>query len=205
MDKGKYIAKTKEEWHQNIIKQMLPDGDWCRSAFIPGAVHYKIYEAISIIFSQLDKQIEKTINGFKLDNNCLYLDEWYDNLRLNRFIDRLDNKEIMASLAKFFLRAKRGVFTDKDIEELIKNIFNIDIKVKIYSRVEFQGNVLATTLSFVLFSDNNDEINDYSVIIAISDSSLNPYDRNDFIKAVKGLLEYIIPINYSFYFTNDFA
>lgn len=189
-----YANKTPEIWTK-ILLSLLPKGEAWKGAMIDNSVHNMLYKSAGTIAAKLDTIIANKVNKFVITEDNDYLDTWWDNLNLQRFIVK-PSRDVMAKLITFFLRARLGVFTEKQIEDLVQEIFGIEIDIKVSTKDDFNSNVFPLVFPFVFFKSNTTNDSLYTVII----SSPETEGREDYKTAIKAIIDYLININYMIYY-----
>lgn len=191
-----YKNKTSEEWRKLLIKN-LPIGDAYKAANIKDKNLYILYKAFGKIFAKFDEVIAKQFNSFKISPECPYLDNYFDNLNLKRFITKPKNKETLAKIITLFLKAKQGAITSKQMEDLIKEVFFIDVNINILNLDESHPNIFPLIFPINFVGSLKQKDYRYTIVIQFPKTNETSYfDKEDPVTAIKELLKYFINVNY---------
>ena len=195
-----YKAKTIEQ-HQQILINCLPKGDM----YLAGGIENKIMNIYLLILAKIYTRFDAIRARMFNDLNniyaeCIYLDRYWEELDIGRFIDKPLDKQMQANIIKFYMKARTGVFTATQMENLINESFGISISITILNFDEANINTFDMVFDF-MFVDNNPGVggDKYTVLIKFPKTSEDPsnyYNREDPYTSVKELLKYLININY---------
>jgi len=197
----KYSAKNSATWKKLLINN-LPKGDITNSALVEGKIPEILMEAYGICFARFDQYLDETMNGLLgvVTKDSILLDNWWKELKLGDTITKPSDPAITAGLIKLFLRAKVGLFTYEQIENLINEIFGIYIKIRLISRNEANSNIYNMTYDYAFLEDIDEQDALYTVIIEFPATT----GREDYKTIIKQVLRKIININYKvIYMDND--
>lgn len=199
MSQEYFTAKSIEQWRK-VNVSLLPKGESWEGANVQGKNHYAVYKALATIWNRFDQYIEKKLNRFYLDENCEFLDQWWDNLELSRFITKPTDKTLLVNLIKFMMQARGGIFTATDLENLVTDIFGLDITITVLDANEVNLNVFPLTFPFVFTASSELTNKNYKVIIKFPATT----GMEDYKTAIKEILKYLINVNYTIsYMDND--
>jgi len=195
-----YKAKSIQQWEQILIN-CLPKGDVYTAAGVENKVmniYFKILAKIYNRFDQIRDRMFNDLNNIYAD--CIYLDNYWEDLNISRFIDKPTDKQMQANIINFYMRARTGVFTATQIETLINESFGISIKITILNINEASLNNFDMIFDFLFIDDNPGPGGDkYTVLIkfpSTPESESNYFNREDPYTSIKQLLKYLININY---------
>lgn len=194
-----YEAKSAEEWRQILVKN-LPKGRAWDAATIKGKVLYEWFKCLGIIYADRDKFIADAINGLQINKDCPYLDRYFEALELNRFIVKPKDKDTLAKIILMFLRARKGMFTNTEMVQLVKDIFGFDITINILGESNLNLNIFEAVFPIIFTTATKTDLY-YTVVIGFPQidpdvSYDNYFDKEDPYSAVKQLLRYFINANY---------
>lgn len=194
-----FTAKSIEQWRKLNVS-LLPKGEAWDAANVEGKNHYAVYKALATIWNRFDQYIEKKLNRFYLDADCEYLDQWWDNLELSRFITKPTDKTLLVNLIKFMMRARGGIFTAEQLQDLVNDIFGFGIIITVLDANEVNLNVFPLTFSFIFAASTELTNKNYRVIIQFPATT----GMEDYKTAIKEILKYLINVNYTIsYMDND--
>lgn len=197
-----YTKKTPEKTLEDLLK-FLPQGQIYRNFLVEGDNMNILMKAFAKMFKVIDDMLVDTINGLEINENCPYLDQWYEELGLNRFIVKPKDKALLSKIILAFLRARQGIFSAKEMEDFIYDIFGITIKIDLLSSGLGHSNTFEATFEITFYDTDDPSLtNQYSVIIWFPKGSLSQGVNNpeDPYTAIRNLLTYFININYKIFF-----